>query len=134
MKKTIALCLLLILIFSCAFSFAACADLTADPIIGKYIEPNRSDIDAFFLVRSDGTATRYVYYIGTSSLKRQFDYTWTYDKETGIYTFVGSNIESYGTERYTLENRNLKQAGYTGDDYSYERVADSEWPDYVPKK
>ena len=136
MKKTIATCLLLILILSCVFSFVACTDKT-DPIVGKYkwIAPSITDseTESYFDVRSDGTATKYSIYVKTllaGQINTTLEYTWSYDEETQIYTFKDI-YGRYSADEYKLVNGTIKWADpqYSG---SYgQRITDSEWPDIL---
>lgn len=130
MKKTCAICLLFILILSCVFSFVACTD-PVDPVVGKYIEV-RSDIDVFFEVRSNGTATRFVFTKDTSELKRRDEHSWTFDKETQIYNFIDLSPGSSGSHKRILVDGNLKFANPDYTSSGYKRIPDSEWPDYIP--
>ncbi|MDE7216014.1 MAG: hypothetical protein K2O08_04325 [Clostridia bacterium] len=133
MKKTIATCLLLILILSCALSFVACTDNT-DPIVGKYyrtVSGSKYD-SAYFIVRKDGTATIYWCNNVSSIVCEQDDYSsWTLEKETGIYSFSGRRGQS-SPETWTLVDGNLQDPKV--EQHKYIRISDSDWPDYISEK
>ena len=128
MKKTIATCLLLILIFSCLFAFTACIDdnKDTDPIVGKYVDATRSDNTAYFIVRSDGTSTRYIISSKGTQLLNTYDDSWSYDETSNTYTFG----EGVNERHYVLNNNNIYSASHQ-DWELYRRITDAEWPEIL---
>ncbi|MDE6605355.1 MAG: hypothetical protein K2K85_04950 [Clostridia bacterium] len=132
MKKTIATCLLLILILSCVFSFVACKD-SVDPIVGKYYRSISNSVydSAYLIVRSDGTATTYWCKQANTEIGERDDYTsWILDEESNIYFFNGRRGQS-NPDKWMLVDGNLQNPEI--EQHIFHRISDSEWPDYIPK-
>ena len=121
MKKTIATSLLLILIFSCVFSFIACTDndepnnnKPIDPLVGCYKSTSFSDsfgnntfdavYDEYFKVNNDNTAIHYLTPINSRTIYRQTNYSWSYNEETKEYEFIDldSKAQPKPTYKYIL--------------------------------
>ncbi|MDE6605356.1 MAG: hypothetical protein K2K85_04955 [Clostridia bacterium] len=136
MKKTIATCLLLILILSCVFSFVACSD-PIDPVVGKYewTAPTiDTDSKSYWDIRANGTATSYSIFVNAYNnmqIGSTLEYTWTYDENTHIYTFKDVLGRYQEADEFILVDNTLKRANsnYSGS-YGH-RISDSEWPEIL---
>lgn len=134
MKKTCVICLLLILILSCAFSFVACAD-PIDPVVGYYKSTTpSSNYEWYFKINEDNTAIMYTVQKGTTEIIRQYEYTWSYNEATEQYRFVdispGSNSS---VSSYVLRNPQQGDsldglaANFETETLRYERYYDADW-------
>ncbi len=126
MKKTIATCLLLILILSCVFSFVACSD-PVDPIVGKYKSYQFSNTyNAYLEIFADGTAIRYTVYKDTGTLNDREDYTWEFNKERNTYIFTAPYYVSPRLSEFILSADSLK---YPNDEkeYQYIKISNEDW-------
>ena len=102
MKKVVVVSLLLVLILSCVLAFGACTDTSKnDPnnIVGYYYcdgtymnKVFKSSYDteeyvAYLIVRSDGSATRYIFYKSNMRYSYQKNNAqWSYNEKTKKFT------------------------------------------------
>ena len=98
MKKTIATCLLLIIILSCVFSFIGCENSREFEIVGyyKYCKSTSGSYDQYWCIKKDHTAILYFVIKDTKKIDHQTEYTWSFNEATQEYRFVDQSMFSAG--------------------------------------